>query len=275
MSLECILGIDAAWTTHQPSGVALVTGVADDWRCVAMEPSYQRFIERAGLQGPGTLPQSALLIQAAEDLAQAPVTVVALDIPLAHTPITCRRVSDNAVSKQYGNRGCGTHSPSAERPGLISKLLYEGFSALGFDLLTTTHSTAPKKMIEVYPHVALLRLMNASYRVPYKISKSRQYMPQTPLRERSKLLREEMARILWALHAHISNIDLLLPQPEDLRSLSALKSYEDMIDALVCCWMGILMVTGEAVPLGDEDSAIWVPNQHTFRAKGTEPVFHA
>ena len=43
----CVLGIDAAWTTHQPSGIALVQNKATGWSCLAVAPSYATFIDRA------------------------------------------------------------------------------------------------------------------------------------------------------------------------------------------------------------------------------------
>ncbi len=279
MPQECILGIDAAWTARQPSGIALVTGSGSDWRCIAVEPSYEEFIRRSNLQAVGTSPQPALLLEAAERLSQTRVTVVSLDIPLARTPITCRRTSDNVVSQRFGQRGCGTHSPSAERPGPISKMLYEGFSTLGFELLTTAETFVPKKMIEVYPHVALLRLLNVGYRIAYKIGKSSQYMRNIPLRERIDYVWSEMMQILSAIHEHIGGINLSLPTSEEILRSRQLKPYEDMLDALVCCWMGMRLLNGQAVPLGDEHSAIWVPKPlermvlyHTTTAKTSEHI---
>lgn len=37
------------------------------------------------------------------------------------------------------------------------------------------------------------------------------------------------------------------------------RSYEDALDALVCCWIGSAFLAGEAYPLGDETAAIWCP----------------
>lgn len=42
-----VLGIDAAWTPGGPSGVALLTGRDDRWRCVAVASSYQAFVALA------------------------------------------------------------------------------------------------------------------------------------------------------------------------------------------------------------------------------------
>ena len=41
---QCVLGIDAAWTAHNPSGVALVQRAAEGWQCLALAPSYEAFL---------------------------------------------------------------------------------------------------------------------------------------------------------------------------------------------------------------------------------------
>ena len=46
----CVLGIDAAWTVHQPSGIALVQNTAKGWSCLAFAPSYEAFIAQASGQ---------------------------------------------------------------------------------------------------------------------------------------------------------------------------------------------------------------------------------
>jgi hypothetical protein len=49
-----VLGIDAAWTVTQPSGVALVTDDGDGCKLVAVDSSYAAFYRRAGLDGAAT-----------------------------------------------------------------------------------------------------------------------------------------------------------------------------------------------------------------------------
>jgi predicted RNase H-like nuclease len=102
-----------------------------------------------------------------------PVDLVAIDMPLARSPIVGRRASDDAVSSAYGGRKCGTHTPSAFRPGRMSDDLREGFERAGYPLLTNT--IAQSGVIEVYPHPALVELAGASERLPYKASKVRSY----------------------------------------------------------------------------------------------------
>ena len=57
--VTCVLGIDAAWTKHNPSGVALVAkdqAQPSTWRLIAAEPSYEHFLARAAGGTPPRLP---------------------------------------------------------------------------------------------------------------------------------------------------------------------------------------------------------------------------
>ena len=41
--MRAVLGIDAAWTLTQPSGVAVAAELHDGWHLIAAAASYQRF----------------------------------------------------------------------------------------------------------------------------------------------------------------------------------------------------------------------------------------
>ena len=86
----CVLGIDAAWTTHQPSGIALVQNTASAWSCLAIAPSYEAFIAQASGQpwdpeqkATGSRPDPAALLQASKQIAGSKVSCVSVDMPLA------------------------------------------------------------------------------------------------------------------------------------------------------------------------------------------------
>ena len=178
----CVLGIDAAWTAHQPSGISLVQRTTSGWSCLAIAPSYEAFIAQASGQGwdpeqkaTGSRPDPAALLQASKQLAGAELSCVSVDMPLATTPITRRRAADTAISSRFGPKGCAVHSPSAERPGAIADQLRAEFAALGYPLHTNGSDQAFPALIECYPHVALLALLKRNYRVPYKVSRSGKY----------------------------------------------------------------------------------------------------
>src|SRR2546430_2209104 len=121
--MRAVLGIDAAWTLTQPSGVALAVERTNGWHLIAAVASYQRFQALADSRQPaeerplGSLPDAPAVLASASVLCGRRVDLVAIDMPLARSPIVGRRTSDKAVSKAYGGRKCGTHTPSASRPG--------------------------------------------------------------------------------------------------------------------------------------------------------------
>ena len=265
---SCVLGIDAAWTTHNPSGVALVQRTNAGWTCRAIAPSYEIFSTQTSDQAwdpeqkaTGDRPDPAALLQASKRLAGEEVSCVSVDMPLATTPITSRRAADTAISSRFGPRGCAVHSPSAERPGAIADQLRADFSALGYPLHTSASDQDVPALIEVYPHVVLLALLERNYRVPYKVSRSLQYWKteSLPPAERIERLLIEFRAIKAGLGAHISGIPELIPERSKLKTLASLKPVEDMLDALICAWMGIEHREGRTAGLGDESAAIWIP----------------
>ena len=264
----CVLGIDAAWTAHNPSGVALVQRKAKGWQCLAVAPSYTSFLAQASGQdwdpqqkATGSRPDPAALLQASKQLGGAEVSCVSVDMPLATTPITSRRAADTAIASRFGTRGCAVHSPSTERPGAIADQLRADFAELGYPLHTCTEEPGAHVLIECYPHVALLALLGRDYRMPYKVSRSGQYWKAEQLTrsERIERLLDQFQAIKDGLDAHISGIPELIPEPAEVTTLASLKPVEDMLDGLICSWVGIEHLEGRTVGLGDSSAAIWVP----------------
>lgn len=255
--MAVIVGIDAAWTTTRPSGVSVVQGKGGNWRLLAVARSYDSFYQQAGLRPDITGFDARLVCAAASRLAGEPVDLIAADIPLAHSPITARRVSDNAVSRLYGSRHAGTHTPSALRPGALADRMRAEFLAEGLALQTV--APVGCGLIEVYPHPALIELMGAPSRLPYKVGKTTKYWPGLSASERRTRLLAEWRNIIAVLDRHISGTALLLPLPADDAPSSILKGYEDALDAVICGWVGTCVLDGTAVALGDAESAIWVP----------------
>jgi predicted RNase H-like nuclease len=269
--VSAVLGIDAAWTDHHSSGVALVRLQSSRWECVALAPSYEAFVDpSASSHSDATsikrIDPVTLLAVANQQLQSDRVQVVAIDMPLSIVSITCRRLADNLISEAFGRFGCGTHSPSVDRPGAISDRLRDGFLREGFLLHTASLCPRPPlSLIETFPHPALLTLCNCDYRLPYKVSRARRYWPTTSIAERRMNLKVQMRRILDALQKDIEKIPTDLLRAEDCSS-SELKSIEDRIDALVCAWVGIKYLDGRANAYGDSSAAIWIPMNEGWRS---------
>jgi predicted RNase H-like nuclease len=262
-----VLGMDSAWTTTEPSGVALVVGDPGHWSCAGLAPSYRPFGELAAGQrvdwmrraSPGAIDVGELL-SAAETLAGGKPDVIAVDMPLAFTTITSRRASDTAISTQFGAAGAAVHSPNAERPGAIADRLRIALEQRNYPLVVTR--TVPPRhpaLIETYPHPITMWLCDTRRRVPYKARNSGKYWPGLPLAERRRKLLAVWQDIIDAVGQHIDGISL--PSIDYLSTVSsgALKAFEDGLDALICAIAGISYLAGNAIPYGDAESAIWLP----------------
>jgi predicted RNase H-like nuclease len=200
------------------------------------------------------------VLQAATRLAGDPPSLVTLDMPVATTPILGRRAADREVSRSFGAQWCSAHSPGPLRPGLLGAELSRQFSEAGFPIATAiTPAGTTHRLVEVYPHPALLALLRRHRRVPYKVGKASSYWKGAPVADRIEKLLTEFAAILDRLATHIDDIAIPLPDAAEVRSLAALKPLEDAIDALVCCWVGCEYLAGRCHPLGDETAAVWCP----------------
>jgi predicted RNase H-like nuclease len=268
--MPAILGIDAAWGSKAPSGVALIAGSPrrggrGGWRCVALAPSAAAFLAlaegravdwRGGAFAGGAV-EAGRMAAAARALGAGELACVCVDMPLARSPILGRRVCDNAIARAY----VGVHSPSPERPGAFGRALQAGFEALGFVLATADEANArlPRALLEVYPHAALMAWLGLPQRLPYKVSRSARYWPDLPPEARARRLIGRWRAIRDALAGELGPVGLSLPRAGRGLQLSALKRHEDALDALICAWVGTRYWEGRAQAYGDGDAAIWTP----------------
>jgi predicted RNase H-like nuclease len=266
--MDAALGIDAAWGTRNPSGVALLVEEGDKWRCVAAASSYDEFCglakwanDLSASQSSASMPNLSLVAHAAEKLA-APGTikVVAVDMPLATNKITGRREADNRVSKAFGVYLCATHSPVSERLGPLSAWTTAQFEKRGFKLRTIDPSAKSDRwLIEVYPHAALVRLLNLRERLKYKVGRSRKHWPGSSQDQRKEKLLESFHLIICGLSAEVTNLESTLSVPSKMESFATLKRFEDKLDAVICAWVGTRFLLGATEPYGDDTAAIWIP----------------
>jgi len=255
--MNAVVGLDAAWTATNPSGVSLMAGEPGNWKLLAVASSYGAFHLQAGLGRLDDVFDARILLDSAMRLAGERATLIAADIPLAHSPIVGRREADNAVSRLYGARHAGTHTPSALRPGALADRIRADLLGAGYPLRTI--APAHDGLIEVYPHPALIELTGAKRRLPYKIGKIAKYWPGLSAAERRARLLDEWRTIVAQLDLRVEGVAALLPAPDADAPARVLKAYEDALDAVVCGWIGTCVIEGAAVALGDADAAIWIP----------------
>lgn len=262
--MALVLGIDASWTATGSSGVALVQYVKGERRVVAVAPSYAGFISNAEMGGAvnwvrptGDAPDVPSLLEAANKLGGAPVDVVAIDMPMALTDITERRIADNKISEEFGAACAGTHSVNPSRPGPFGKSIRDAFRKAGYSLATVSRVTARPALIEAFPLAALVRLMGLNKRPPYKVTKTAKYWEDKTREERRDLLSHEWSCIVLALQSEISEIGFAFPI--QWSTWTELKPYEDVLDAVISAWVGTCFLDNTAQPFGDSSAAIWVP----------------
>lgn len=264
--MKAVLGIDAAWTDRQPSGVALIRESQEGcWEYIAADSSYAAFLARAGIRLTDPLvPNPPALLEAARRLSESELAVVAVDIPLEVGPDGApaltqrRRCADNELTRAFVSRGCGTHSPNANRPGPIAVELMRGF---GLRLGVRSADASSPCLIEVYPHTAAMLLLGEPYRVPYKIARAGKYWRKEGLapEQRRERITLNLRRLVCALQAEVQGIRLIVPgEPLKPREI---KHLEDTLDALLAAWVGVKFLRGEAKPYGDQCAAIWVPER--------------
>ncbi len=247
--------------------MALVSHSDGAWRCIALAPSYDAFVELASggmvdwaKRSEGARPTLVSLLRAARSLLNGErVTIVSVDMPLATVPITNRREADDAVARAFGKQACSPHSPNKTRPGIIADRFVKGFGQQGFSLAVKGAEVRDNQLIEVFPHPVLLKLLQADYRVPYKVAKTTRYWKDQPLAVRLGKLAAVHETILVGLRSVIDGIGLIIPKPAEIKTLASLKPYEDALDALVCAWVGIEHLRGKTKPYGDKAGAIWIP----------------
>jgi predicted RNase H-like nuclease len=238
-----------------------LAGVAGSYKGFETLAQPNEHGQHSGAMSP---PNASSLLAAGSTICGRPIDLVAIDMPLARSPIVGRRVSDNAVSVAYGARHCATHSPSAVRPGRISDELRESFEREGYPLRTTAIATPG--LIEVYPHPALVELSAATRRLPYKIGRVRSYWPLLTASERRAQLWVTWREIVSLLGQRIDGVAVQLPELNETASTADMKSFEDKLDAVVCAW-AVCCLERKAVPYGDEDSSIWIPRPGALTAR--------
>jgi predicted RNase H-like nuclease len=103
--MSLVLGIDAAWTAKNPSGIALVSTETDPPKLIRASPSFEDFM--LGTKPDAWCgkhePQASLseVLSKAAEIAGGAVTVIAVDMPVAHDQVRGRRECDNAISREF------------------------------------------------------------------------------------------------------------------------------------------------------------------------------
>ncbi len=224
--------------------------------------SYQEFLEGKIRWNEKAIASSPRLDEIIRQVGRTP-EVVALDIPLSPAPITGYREADRKITRCYSKMGAAVHSPTLERPGKIAEMLYQQLSAAGSQWAGVTAKPDQPYFMEVYPHVTIIEMLQLDYRLPYKVQKKGQYWKEDSLEVRYQKSIQQLNFLRKGIEAELQNpLDEFLPELKESEKyrMHFLKSYEDLLDAIVCALTGYYFLAGKAEGLGDQTSAIWIPN---------------
>lgn len=251
-----VLGIDPAWTSKNPSGIALIEKDSEDhWKCIRLAPSIQLFMgsdqEKNMFQGKisgGFFDLQQILQKVGK------VDCIVVDMPLSIGHCLGRRLADNLISKQYGAYLCATHSPTKEILEMGKRILEQA---------ENLKYVFNENIIETYPHPAIIELIRRTQqiklakRLAYKVGKRNSYWKELSLVQRKEKLVSNMLLLRESIAKKISISDSFIFNETD--SYAMLKSYEDTLDALVCAWVGTEFLQKKCKPYGDDNSKIWLP----------------
>ena len=273
-----VLGIDAAWTPRNPSGIALVAvaaGHIPELLRVARACGEFTFDRKIGESDWLNLPPSkeplnvSGILDATKRYTGMQPSVIALDIPLSPLPIRGRRPADNAISTMYGSRWAGTHTPSTKHFGRVSAALFQQLSRAGYHWMNATEHAQLNRQIrcflETYPHPVIVEMLGLEKRLCYKVAKRQKYWTNLTPDKRWRNIASELDRLHSALSSRIGGFADKVPKACAILDAVpkskgvVFKGIEDALDAVVCALVGCEFLAGRAVAFGDQYSAIWIP----------------
>lgn len=257
-----VLGIDAAWSDRNPSGICLLSLDGDRVELERIGASFEQF-EKNAFSFEKKPNGQCLDIGRLLSICNENVELIAIDMPISNGYITGRRSCDNEIAKAYGARGASTHSPTKNMPGLIALNIMNEAKKEGFVLEQSTKPLRSKTIFEVYPHTAIIEYFNLSYRLAYKVGKRSSYKEWVNLTKEEKTMKlvDNLNFLLKGLSSRILNLhDFIKPISATINyKLWQLKAYEDCIDAVLCALVGVDHLTGKTKGYGDSEGSIWVP----------------
>lgn len=263
-TVNTVLGIDAAWTNGNPSGVCLLTDDSFKREILRLSSSYEGFIK--GIQDMaakplGAKPSISSLLEACEDYF---VDCIAVDMPLSNELITGRRSSEKTLSEVYGEKGASAYTPNKDMPGEMALDIVNQALESGYRLSLVGQIIEEKPLIEVYPHASIIEYLDLDYRLQYKVDKRNTYSDWKELEplDRKKRLITNLNLLIERIGYSIVNVDEYLPllDVDGDYKIWQLKAYEDMIDATYCALTGLSYISGNITGYGGSDGTIWVTN---------------
>jgi len=234
-----LAGIDLAWAcTKNPTAIAIGT--------------YDSGILQVTDVHASVLPVGGI-VNRLLDINE--LTGVAIDASLIIPNTTGQRTCERELSSHYGKMGAACHSsnltlyPYAASVALSKKLEEHSFKHLGTD----------KWQIECYPHPAIIEIFGLPERLKYK--KGRVAEKKDGQKQLATLISSLSNSPTLPLGLGSDIQELIDPAHIDALRGKALKSNEDMLDAIICLYVaGLYAICAKHRVFGDTtEGYIWVP----------------
>ena len=183
------------------------------------------------------------------------LTGVAVDASLIIPNVTGQRTCEHELSAHYGKMGASCHSsnltlyPDAASVELSKKLEVHAFKHLGTE----------KWQIECYPHPAIIEIFGLPERLKYK--KGRVAEKRSGQKQLASLISGLSDSPTLPLRMESDVQEFIDPTHIDALRGKALKSNEDMLDAILCLYIAGLYAIGAGHRIfgNSTEGYIWVP----------------
>jgi predicted RNase H-like nuclease len=223
------VGIDLAWSDHNPSGVAALRWTDGMATLVTPLPANPLYTD-------------AEIIAYVQAIAGRGNMVIAIDAPLVVPNQTGRRPAEACLQPAFGRFHAGAHPANRERLTIYNhgtirgEVLIERLSTLAVRHDPAIQPRTPtRQAFEVYPHPAMIVLFGLDRVLKYKAK--RNHSPQ----QRQDAFRQ--------YQRHLDNLKNAQPpaalpasllSEEQLKKRGrALKHYEDQLDAILCAYVAL------------------------------------
>lgn len=218
------VGIDLAWSQRNSTAASIISGDVGSGKLIASRKELRS--------------NDDIVCYVLDNLGSENA-VIAIDAPLAVPNETGIRDCDRLISRMFRKYDAGTYPANRsllrKYGGLRGEEILQIFQGAGFEHNPFFHSSKEaRSVVEVYPHPAMVVLFNLKKILKYKARANRSYDL------RWKELKKYQEHI-----ASLQNYDPSLDIPEELVGSivtrlkgKALKSYEDLLDSVLCAYIG-------------------------------------
>ncbi|MGQ9837087.1 MAG: DUF429 domain-containing protein [Cyanobacteriota bacterium] len=230
MQLICI-GLDLAWSPHNPSGIATVQVRIED-------PNWQNLTGH--LLDCRILQTNEEILDYIQTQAGTDPCLLAVDAPLRVPNRTGQRQAEAQLNRVFRVYEAGAHPANRqllEKNGQVrGEVLVQALSNCGFqEQAGIQQGKLTRQITEVFPHSAMVSLFGLSRTLKYKAR------PQRTWQERQQawhLYQQHLQSLTKADPALSGHQELLRVEVGSLKGRS-LKNYEDQVDALMCAYIAL------------------------------------